>query len=183
MKVQSGIFAVAVCLAVACGLAAAQAPEEAPKPGPEHQKLAFFVGNWTGEGEMKPNPFTPGGKFKTTESCEWFEGGFAIVCHTEGVGPQGPMKGLGIMSYSIEEQAYTYYALDSGPMTMASVPHGTVEGNTWTYTDESMVEGQIIKSRFTMKETSPTSYEFWWDMLQEDGSWSKIMEGSAKKSP
>jgi hypothetical protein len=36
------------------------------------------------------------------------------------------------MSYSSEEKVYTYYGVDNSPMTMASVPHGTVQGNTWT---------------------------------------------------
>ena len=31
-------------------------PPAAPKPTPEHQKLAFFVGTWTNEGEMKASP-------------------------------------------------------------------------------------------------------------------------------
>ena len=178
-----GIFAVALCLVLACIPAVAEEPAEAPKPGPEHQKLGFFLGTWKGEGEIKPSPFMPGGKFTSTESCEWFEGGFAIVCHSESSGPTGPMKGLALMGYSMEEQAYVYYGIDSGPMIMASVPHGTLEDGAWTFTDKSVVEGKEIESRFTMKETSETSYEFSWEMLQEDGSWAKIMEGKATKSP
>ncbi len=178
-----GIIAVAICLAAVCTFVVAQAPEGAPQPGPEHHKLGFFAGTWKGEGEIKPNPFMPEGKFTTTESCEWFEGGFALVCHSEGSGPLGPVKGLSLMGYSMEEQAYTYYGVDNGPMIMASVSQGTVKDGTWTYTSSSNVGGRMIESRFTMNETSPTSYEFSWEMLQEDGTWVKIMEGKAAKSP
>ena len=53
------------------------------------------------------NPMMPAGKFKGTEKCEWFDGKFAVVCHTEGKGPMGEMKGLGIMSFSPDQGVYT----------------------------------------------------------------------------
>ena len=31
----------------------AQAPEGPPKPGSEHEKLAYFVGKWASEGDAK----------------------------------------------------------------------------------------------------------------------------------
>ena len=44
--------------------------QEAPKPGPEHERLAFWVGNWTSEAEVKENPMMPGGKMISSERCE-----------------------------------------------------------------------------------------------------------------
>ena len=38
---------------------AAQEPAPVPKPGPEHEKLAYFVGKWVSEAEVKPSPFGP----------------------------------------------------------------------------------------------------------------------------
>ena len=179
MKIHRGIVAAAIIFAVASTLAVAQ---EAPKPGPEHKKLEYFVGKWKTEGEMQPNPFMPGGKFTGTDDCEWFEGGFAVVCQTEGKGPMGPTKGLGIMGYNAEDKVYTYYAVDSGPMNMASVPRGTVQGDTWTYTDESKMGGVMVKSRFIMKQISATSYSFRWEMQGEDGAWTTVMEGTSTKA-
>src|SRR6184192_2827317 len=40
----------------------AQAPPQMPKPGPEHQRLHYFVGDWETITEAKPSPFGPGGK-------------------------------------------------------------------------------------------------------------------------
>jgi len=114
--------------------------------------------------------------------CEWFDGGFAVVCRTEGKGPMGPTKSLGIMGYSTEEKAYTYYGLDNGPMTMATVPRGTVQAGTWTYTDESMMGGKKVKSRYVMKELSPTAYTFKWEVLGEDGAWQTLVEGKSTKA-
>ena len=167
-------------LAVACfTLAWAQ---EAPKPGPEHERLGFWVGKWTNEGEIKENPMMPAGKITETVHCEWFEGKFAVVCHNEGTGPMGPMKGIGIMSYSAEATAYTYYGTDNSGMTMTTVPMGKVDGKTWVYHDESTMGGTTVKGRYTIVETSDTSYTFKWEMQGPDGQWMTIMEGKGKKS-
>jgi hypothetical protein len=163
------------------GVGLAQAPPAAPKPGPEHKKLGYFVGNWTSEGEVKASPFGPGGKFTSMDKCEWFEGGFAVVCHSTGKGPTGAMTAIGIMGYSPDLKAYTYYGVSNDGMTMTSIPRGTVQGQTWTYDDESIVGGQKMKSRYVMQEISPSSYTFKWEAQGPDGKWSPIMEGTAKK--
>lgn len=160
---------------------AAQSPQPA-KPGPEHQKLGYFVGKWTSEGDMKPSPFGPGGKMTMTDTCEWLEGKFAVVCHSQGKGPMGAVKSVGIMGYSPEEKVYTYYSADSTGMTMTTVPRGTVQGETWTYTDESMMGGQKVKSRFTMVTQSPTAYTFKFETQGADGKWMSVMEGKATKT-
>ena len=173
-----GLWAVFAMVTVA----AQTQPPQAPKPGPEHKKLDYFVGKWTHTGEMKPGPMGPGGKASWTETCEWFEGRFAIVCRSDGKGPMGPMKGLGIMSYSPEEKVYTYVGTDSGGMTMTTVPKGTVSGDTWTFTDESMMGGQKMKTRVTVKQISPTEQTFLMEMQGADGKWMRMMESKGKKT-
>jgi hypothetical protein len=161
-------------------LAAAQAPQ-APKPGAEHAKLGYFVGKWKVEGEMKPGPMGPGGKITSTDTCEWFEGRFSVICRSEGTTPMGPTKNVGILGYSPEEKVYTYYGVDNSGMTMASVPKGTVQGKTWTYTDESAMGGQKVKSRVIIKEVSPTEYTFTMDFQGPDGKWMPAMESKNTK--
>lgn len=177
-----------MALLVACGAAIgllqlradAQGPQ-APKPGPEHQRLGYFVGKWTAEGEMKPGPFGPGGKMSTTDTCEWFEGRFAVVCRSEGKSPVGPLRNIGILGYSTEEKVYTYYGVDNSGMIMTSVARGTVQGDTWTYTDESVMGGQKMKSRVVIRELSPTSYVFTMDIQGADGKWVTMMESQQTK--
>lgn len=178
---RSVAFLTVVMSIVAFQPAAAQAPQPA-KPGPEHQRLAYFVGTWTSEGEIKPGPMGPGGKMTSRDTCEWHEGRFAVICRSEGTGPMGPSKGLGILSYSSGEKVYTYYGTDSsGMMTMTTVPKGTVQGDTWTYMDESMMGGQKVKSRVTLKELSPTSYTFVMEAQGADGKWTTVMESKQTK--
>jgi Protein of unknown function (DUF1579) len=161
-------------------VAGAQAPQ-APKPGPEHARLGYFVGKWTAEGEVKPGPMGPGGKMTSTDTCEWFEGRFSVICRSEGTSPMGPSKNLGILGYSTEEKVYTYYGVDNSNMTMASVPRGTVRGDTWTYTDEGTMGGKKFKSRVMIKELSPTAYTFRMEMQGPDGKWMPMVESKNTK--
>jgi hypothetical protein len=160
-------------------LAAAQAPPT--KPGPEHKRLGYFVGKWNAEGEVKPGPMGPGGKMRSSDTCEWFEGEFSVICRYEGSGPTGPSKGIGILGYNTEEKVYTYYGIDNSAMTMTSVPKGTVKGDTWTYTDQGTMGGQKYKSRVTIKEVSPTEYTFRMEMQGPDGKWAPLMESRNTK--
>ena len=177
MRKTIAMFAI---LTLCSGAVAVAQPTAAPKPTAEHQKLGYFVGNWTTAGEMKPSPFGPGGKVSGTDFCEWFQGHYAVVCRSEGTSPMGPMKGIGIMGYNADEKVYTYYGVDNSPMNMASVPKGTVQGDTWTYTDESMMGGQKVKSRMVLTIASPTSYTMKWEM-EQGGKWTTVMEGTATK--
>ncbi len=152
-----------------------------PKPSPEQHKLGYFVGKWTATGTVLENPFMPAGPFKSEDDCSWFEGGYAVVCRSEGSGPMGSMKSIGIMGYSTEEKKYTYYGLDSGPMAMSTVPLGTVEADTWTFVDTSTMGGKPVTSRYMMTIKSPTSYDFEWAMKDAEGKWQTVMKGTATK--
>ncbi len=175
------LLAASVVVSILCQLALmAQAPAP-PKPTEAHQRLAYFVGKWANEGELKPGPMGPGGKISSTDTCEWFEGRFAVVCRYDGKTPAGPMKGMALIGYSPEAKAYTYYAIDNSGMTMTTVPRGTVQGDTWTYHDESEMGGVKIKSRVTLKELSPTAYTFLMEFQGPDGKWAPLMESKLTK--
>jgi hypothetical protein len=174
------LTALAMVSAVNLQSTAAQA-RQASKPGPEHARLGYFVGKWNAEGALKPGPMGPGGKFTSSDTCEWFDGKYSVICRSEGKMPMGPSKSIGILGYNTEEKVYTYYGVDNSNMTMASVPRGTLRGDTWTYTDEGMMGGQKVKSRVVIKELSPTSYTFRMDMQGPDGKWMPMMESKNTK--
>ena len=181
MKRTFHVLSACAVISVTGTAAAAAQAQETPKPGPEHARLGYFVGKWKAEGEMKPGPMGPGGKMKSADTCEWFEGKFTVICRYEGSGPMGPSKGLGILGYNTEEKAYTYYGVDNTNMNMVTVPKGTLRGDTWTYTDEGTMGGQKYKSRVIIKELSPTSYTFRMDMQGPDGKWMPMMESRNTK--
>ncbi|RPI27012.1 MAG: DUF1579 domain-containing protein [Acidobacteria bacterium] len=157
----------------------AQTPSGPPKPGPEHQRLAYFVGTWTVEGEEKPTPFGPGGKFTGTATAEWFSGGFFLFGRADSKGAMGEVEEMSLMGYSGEEKAYTFYVINSlGHQVYAK---GTVTGDTWTWIGESKVMGKPIKGQFVIKETSPTSYTFKGEMSIDGQPLQVYQEGKATK--
>jgi hypothetical protein len=126
-----------------------------PQPSPEHKKLGVFVGTWKDEAEMKPGPFGPGGKLSLTESCEWFTGGFSIVCHTETKGFMGDVTTLTVLTYDADDKVYRLYELNS--MGRSDAAKGTVDGDTWTFDGESKMGNTLIKTRSTIRIPSPDS--------------------------
>jgi hypothetical protein len=170
----------AAALALSGAAIAAETPAM-PKPTPEHEKLGFFVGEWNLEGDMKETPMGPGGKLTARDSCKWFEGKFAVVCTSTGMSPMGPTKGLGILGYSAEEKSYTYYGVDNSGQSQMTVPRGSHDGGTWTYTDESRMGGKLTKSRYVIKETSSSAYHFKWEAQGDDGKWATVAEGDETK--
>ncbi|HET6922383.1 MAG TPA: DUF1579 family protein, partial [Anaeromyxobacteraceae bacterium] len=102
-------------------------------------------------------------------------------CRSQGKGPAGPTRGIGIMGYSAGDKVYLYYGVDNSPMTMTTVPRGTVEGDTWTYHDESKMGDQTVKSRYVMKQLDKKSYSFKWEIQGPDGQWKTVSEGKATR--
>ncbi|MGB8986642.1 MAG: DUF1579 family protein, partial [Candidatus Sulfotelmatobacter sp.] len=103
MKLRGAVLTAWVLVAVA-----AAAQMQPPKPAPELKKLDVFVGSWTLDGTMKPGTMGPGGTMTENEKCEWMEGGFYLVCHSDYKSSMGNGVGLSVMGYSADDKAYTY---------------------------------------------------------------------------
>ncbi len=179
MKKQFLAYGVAAAVVSGAVAVLAQAPPPPPKPALEHKALAYFVGKWTGESELKPGPFGPGGKMTSADTCESF-GGFHVVCRGEAKGVMGEMKTLGVLSYSAGDKTYKFYAVDT--LGVAELSAGTKSSNTWTFTADSTFGGMAFKSKYTIVEVSPTSYTFKWEMSQDGTKWATVMEGKSTKS-
>jgi hypothetical protein len=160
---------------------AAQAPTGgAPQPGAEVKKLQFFVGRWTSTGDMKPGPMGPGGAMRVTNNCEWFQGGFHVVCRSEGTNPMGATHGLGIISYNPEHKQYVYYSIDNTGMPPDPV-RGSLNGDTWLWEGQGEMGGQVINGRYTMKVVSSDEYSWTWEMQMPGQSWTTVATGSDKR--
>ena len=156
----------------------AQTPTEIPKPGPEHRRLGYFAGNWSKEGNIKPNPFIPAGKFTVNEHNEWMTGGFFLVSRGEWKDPTEQWTELDVIGYDAEEGVYT----DDEYSSTGEAAHfrGAVAGSTWTWTTEKKMGPNAIKARVTIKQFSPTSYTFRVEMMPES-EWLTFFEGRATK--
>ena len=173
------VFAsIAVALALASSGVAAQPPK--PTPGPEHKRLASFAGQWNIQGESKESPLGPAGKFTGTETCEWYAGGFQLVCRSKGTGPKGPMTGMAVMSYDPGRKAYTYYAISS--LGDNIFVRGQVQDKVWTWADEATMEGKKMKFVATITEESPTTNSFKFEVSIDGGPMTVIETGKSTKA-
>jgi len=157
----------------------AQAPTGPPKPGPEHEKLAFFVGKWSTEGEAKPTSFGPGGKYTATETCDWFNGKFAVVCKTDGIMMGGAYHDINVLSYDSYEKTYVYFETNNWGETIFS--RGSFNGDTWTWTNDTPMAGKVIHGRFILKQTSPDAASYTFEMASGSDPMTLVMQGKQSR--
>ncbi len=173
MKRTGMIFAAALMLTMPA------ISQQASKPAPELKKLDVFVGAWTLDASIKPGMMGPGGTMTENNKCEWMEGGFYLVCHSDYKSSMGNSVGLSVMGYSSDDKAYTYHEFSgTGEFTDS---RGKLDGDTWTWINDEKMNGTTMKARFIIHMTSTSSYTFVFDMSQDGTKWSTIMDGKATK--
>jgi len=167
-------ISVALCTTV---LTLAQAP---PKPGPEQQRLAAFIGNWTFAGEMKPGPMGPGGKMTGTDRITWLPGGFFVERRFNGKSPLGEMSGVEILGYDSARKTYTYNFFDNmGTMGAGTI---TVNGSTWTATGGGSSGGQAFQERCSLTfGAGNTTLAIKCESSADGKTYAPFLEGTATK--
>lgn len=177
---MKNVLRVVLAISVLLPATLASSQMTAPKPGPEVQKLTYFVGNWTMDADMKPGPMGPGGKVTGISKSDWLPGGFFVESREEFKGPPADSSDLSIMGYNPDDKVYTYRAFtDSGE---ASSYTATVNGDTWTWTGDEKMGGQSFKGKYTINVLTPTTYHFRFEMSPDGATWMTVMEGKATKS-
>jgi hypothetical protein len=172
------IGSVAICILLVGVSIRAEAPQGAPKPGPEVQKLAYFVGNWKEEGKSTAHGME--GPVSSTQKWEWESGGFFLVGHSRNKSPMGEFTIMSVLGYDPASKMYTYNIFDSWGEAFLS--KGTVSGDTWTWTTEMTMGGKTMKSRTTWKEISPTKYTLNYGSSTDGGNtWSSDMDTTFTK--
>jgi hypothetical protein len=133
-------------LATPTSTLARAAGSQPPKPGPEHQKLAALVGNWTKEGECTENPFGPAEKWSTKLKSEWFPGNFAVVRRLESKGSvTGESAGMEVVTFDGGAKAYTWYGIQSTGST--GFAKGSISKDVLSVTWPAIVKGKTYKGK------------------------------------
>jgi hypothetical protein len=171
------LFAAAAFLSLAPCLAFAQA-DQTPKPGPEVQKLGYYVGTWQGRGETKGGPFGAAGRLSSKIACKWFTGGFHVICEGEETGPEGTRAFLNILGYDPQAKAYTQYSI-SGRGESEDDRGGTLVGNKLTYLLGG--EGKSPRIRYTEVQVSPVLYTYQAEVSADGKPWTTIAQGKITK--
>lgn len=179
-------------LAVSClflqsaGVVQAQI-QDRPKPGPEHLKLAAWVGEWTYEGVLMDTPLGPGGKFVGHESVRWILDGLFLEFRDKDKGVYGgkesTYEGVIILWYDPVAKTYKVHSFDNdGFVGMGVVTHQ--RGSDWTASGTGTnSKGKTTKTRhattFSFDGKTRTSK---CEISLDDGkTWSTYYELTMKK--
>jgi hypothetical protein len=157
----------------------AQPQSDTPKPAPELKKLDYFVGTWHAEGELKPGPFGPGGKFSSTNRVQWMDGAFFLVTQSDFHGATGSGSETAYMGYDTDNKIYTYDSFN----TLGEADHakGNLDGNTWIWLSDTQIGTQTMKGRMTLNILSPTTYHFKFEISPDAATWTTVIEGQDTK--
>ncbi len=169
---------VAICALLLGVSFQAQAQQEPSKPGPEVERLAYFVGDWKEAGRSTAHGME--GPVSSTQKWKWVSGGFFLEGHSDNKSPAGAFKITAILGYDPETKMYTYNAFDSWGEAITA--KGSVSGDTWTWTTETVMQGATIKTRLTEKEVSKTQYALKYESSSDGGTtWTSDLESTFTK--
>lgn len=163
-------------------LAVTAAAQMSAKPGPEVQKLNYFVGAWTVDATIGQGPWGAGGKYTGTITNEWAKGGFFLQAQAESKMPPelgGDTSALAFAGYDPQQNAYTRDEFNSNGDHITS--KGTLAADTWTWNSTRNFAGQDIQIRTTIKQLSPTSYSLKVESSIDGANWMTFMEGKATR--
>jgi hypothetical protein len=161
-------------------VAVAQEKTNTQMPGPEHKKLGFLVGTWKIERTMKKSPYQPVEERRmATQTGEWFDGNFWMLCRFKESRPTGPYAEVVIFGYDSEAKIYSCHVFTSTGQLIIFT--GTVAGNTWTFLNDSKEGGKSYKLRWTIVEESPTTGSGKFELSEDGGPWTLLSESRRTK--
>jgi len=172
---------------VAIGAAAVRGQDKAevtktppmPRPGPEVEKLGYFVGAWTSAGQIKPGPMGEGGATTGRDSCGWMPGKFFVGCMMMSESPMGRVQTEGIMGWDTEKKTYSWTSFDSTGRHETAT--GTFDGSMWTWSGQTKMGEKLVKTRYVISDTTPEGYAFRWETSPDGKAWNRMMEGKVTK--
>jgi hypothetical protein len=155
--------------------------KQSADPSPEIRKLAYFIGTWTLEGETLQSPLGVAGRLKGMHRNAWTPDGVSLASQWDEQRSSGNDSGEALYGYNSDEKVYTYHSVSSTGEIEDS--KGTLSGNVWIWTSILTVEnGNTLNGRFTMREVSPTSYSFTFEIAPASGEWARVMQGTGTKT-
>ena len=152
---------------------------QAPQPGPEHQQLAYWVGNWKADVTNKESALGPAGREAWTFSFEWFPGRFHLVYRSETSGADGKSTGLGFFGYDSEAKQYVLDEISSSGSTL--LLRGVRQDNRWLFTCDQTLSGRPLRMRLVETEVSASELTWVAEAAIDGGPWFPIQEGRATK--
>lgn len=122
--------------------------------------LQSFVGRWTVKGR----------EAAFIETCDWYHGGFHIVCNSENRRTDGSLgRGMSLIGYSADEKVYTYLGIGSrGRNERQTAVYGD---GVFEFTGTSRKDGKSIAPRIRMGPFTAREVPFTVETSTDGGPW------------
>jgi hypothetical protein len=159
---MSRVLACACVLALAATATAQTAVPPARDPG--YAPLQNFVGKWTMKGKEQ--------SFR--EDCDWYDGRFHIVCHSEFTRDDGSTgRGISIMGF-VPGEGYVYTGIGNRGR-YETLSGGTVSEDVLEYRSTTVEDGKPTIVRIRIGPFAEAGMPFVVDASTDDGkSWSNL---------
>ena len=151
-----------------------------PRPGPEIEKLSYFIGGWSSTGQIKPSPLGDGGDTKGRQSCGWLPGKFFLGCMMLSESPLGRVQTEAIMGWDSDRKAYTWTSFDSTGRHETAT--GVFENGVWTWSGDTKMGDKTVKARYVISDTTPEGYAVRWETSADGKEWKSLMEEQVTKA-
>lgn len=149
------------------------------RPSPEHERLAAFLGKWTFEGQAQASPYGPAGKLTSVDTFVWLPGNFFMEHQWDAKQGGTQIIGREIIGYDSTAKGYTSQFFDNAGNS--GLLKATVNGNTWTWTADSVVAGKPLKERGTVVISGDTLTSRW-EYSTDGAKWLPNFEQKATRS-
>jgi hypothetical protein len=106
-------------------------------PGPEHNRLNIFAGEWRTEGQTIADSNSPSVPIRSSDVYEQLPGGFFIVHRWNGRVGDDDVHGIEVIGYDAERHAYRTHFFDNTGGSGSEVL--TVRERTWTWLGEHVM--------------------------------------------
>ena len=150
--------------------ALAQQSSQPPKPGPEHQKLRLWLGEWTYEGESQTTFLGPGGQFTGRMTGRPILNGFGAELVFIERGTSGETQTVEVDGYDPVARNYPYVAISSdGSLFQGAF---TMNGTVATWEGISVANGRRFKDRGTDAVAADgMSFTKRWEISEDGKTW------------
>jgi hypothetical protein len=161
----------------------AQPHTGAPRPGPEQQKLAMLVGEWTFEGQSTASVLAPQGQFSGQSSARFVSNGFFVEIRLTVTGPSGVLEGTEMRGYDAATQRYTSYWFMSDGSRIDGTETFTADGfSADMVRTDSTGKQVLLKARWHFA-ADRTAFTARWEVSPDAGqTWVPFQEYSARRT-
>lgn len=144
--------------------------------------LAPLVGKWAIEGDIVIDPKGTKAAMKAEQGCDWFAGGYGVVCRTHSIlGELPPIESLGVMLYDTGRKAYVNAAVGSAKDT-AGTARIDVKPGSFVFASEFLLEGKLAKDRMTLSNMTAEGGTWKYELSLGGGPYAPAGEGKYRKA-